>query len=870
MVGRVKSSIMAQLPEELDLYAGDLVTITHIVDKDWYRGESNGATGIFPKSFVEIVDESSVPSPPSATPEENNFMVSDTSSSFPQTEDTLSDSMSAAPHPAAIPAQPHPADMVPASLGYSAASIHPSTSPGATPGAKLTPAFTPQPTAETTNPATLLSKTSTAWKTVDEDDGDLFDDDYFKQNMPGLYSSKGDSSTPSAYAGDPPSALSAASGASSSLATTGSRYENIPASVPHVEAEPPVPFPPRPGEGQQPDQYRYQNIPAEPQHLREDGGAWSGGPEHSALMEQHNGLTKMNSLSQKVENYLSSSLHGESGTDQRAKSASGADHTWAYRGPSYTEDNTGIEPYGRAVFSFKAQYPNELTFKKGEIVHLVQHVDSHWTLGRSGDAEGIFPTSYVDIIVDCPHSEEQHFLTRPEVPPSALQVVQAVAQYDFQAEQAGDVSMKKGDFLTVIKEVDNNWVVVENTTGSKGMCPKNYLVILKETEPLEVREPQNKVPDSISDMVEEQQQQLGSAAEDVVQQRSRSASPHTTAVKRRSYTKDDFGIKKQDVEQVMARNMASFHATTKVAVGWQEKGGSSSGSGSVFTEREVSPGEHRQPETQNPGKPKPVVLPRQSKIVPPLKAAYSVPRTPSTPSTPTTPATPSTTPVTASTTAPTTPTTPATTPTPATLSTTAPVTPTTPNTPNTPSSTAPATPTTPNTPNTTTPATPTTSIATTTGIATTRTGPFTSTRPAPPPLIAPRTKVLPTSKPFVPPTAKPSQPASQPKPPTQPKPQMHPQLLSQTQPPLPNQPRPKPLSQHQPSTQSQPQPVYSQVKKTPKKSPEEVEVGESEKQCLNESANSASSSATFPDDVCQLSVASEATYSSGEREGEGD
>lgn len=41
-----------------------------------------------------------------------------------------------------------------------------------------------------------------------------------------------------------------------------------------------------------------------------------------------------------------------------------------------------------------------------------------------------------------------------------------------------------------------------------------------------------------------------------------------------------------------------------------------------------------------------------------------------------------------------------------------------------------------------------------------------------------------------------------------------------------------------------------------------MEAGESEKQCLSESANSTASSATFPDDVCQLSVASEATYSS--------
>ncbi|XP_063874664.1 dynamin-binding protein-like isoform X1 [Scylla paramamosain] len=879
MVGRVKSSIMAQLPEELDLYAGDLVTITHIVDKDWYRGESNGATGIFPKSFVEIVDESSVPSPPSALPEENSFMVSDTPSSFPQTGGTLSDSMLAAPYPSDTPAQPHTADTVPATLGYSAPTIHPSTGPGATPGAKLTPASAPQPVAESTNTAALLSKTSTAWKTVDVDDADLFDDDYFKQNMPGLYSSKGDSSAPSAYTGDTSSALSAASGASASLATTGSRYENIPVSVPEEEAKPSVPSSHYLGKGQQPSEYSYENIPLEPQRLGEDGEALSVGSEHSALLEQHNGLTKMNSLSQKVENYLSSSMLGESATDHGARTVSSSGHTWAYRGPSYTEDNTGIEPYSRAVFSFKAQYPNELTFKKGEIVHLVQHVDSHWTLGRSGDAEGIFPTSYVDIIVDCPHSEEQHFLARPEAPPSASQLVQAVAQYDFQAEQAGDVSMKKGDFLTVIKEVDNNWVMVENTTGSKGMCPKNYLVFLKETETesLEVREPQNKIPDSTSDMGEEQRSRL--LQEDVVHQRSRSSSPLSASGKRRSYNKDDFGIKKQDVEQVMARNMASFDATSKVAMGRLEKGGSSS---SVFTKREMSPGEHRQPDTQqNPGKPKPMVLPRHSKIVPPLKSAHSVPRTPSTPSTPTTPST--TTPATASTT----------TAISATPSTTAPATPTTPNTPNTPSTntanmpntpstTTPATQTTPSTttpatPSTTAPATPSTSISTTTYTTTARTGPFTSTRPAPPPLISPRTKVFSGSKSSPsdteasslhkpPPTAKPSQPASQPKPPTQPKPQLQPRPLSQTQPPLPSQPRPKPLSQHQPSIQPQPQPptqpVYSQVKKTPKKSQKEMEVGDSEKQCLNESNNSTTSSATFPDDVCQLSVASEATYSS--------
>ena len=42
--------------EEMDLVQGQVIKITEIIDKDWYRGESNGKTGIFPASFVRIID----------------------------------------------------------------------------------------------------------------------------------------------------------------------------------------------------------------------------------------------------------------------------------------------------------------------------------------------------------------------------------------------------------------------------------------------------------------------------------------------------------------------------------------------------------------------------------------------------------------------------------------------------------------------------------------------------------------------------------------------------------------------------------------------------------------------------------------------
>lgn len=822
------------------------------------RGESNGATGIFPKNFVDIVSESSVPSPPVVEPKESSFMVSDTPSSVSLTGGTSYDFMSATSYHNGTSAHSHPADSVPSlPEGFSSSSTHHSMSSAPPSDATLTSTSASQPVLDRTEPTVRLSNTSSAWKTIDTGDDDLFDDDYFKQNMPSLFSSKGGgSSVPPAHTIDTSS--SPASGASMSLPRTGSRYENIPVSVHSEKTSHVTPTSHCSSEGK-PDKYRYENIQAEESHgSREDFDKVIGGPNLSAFLEEE----RLNSLSQKVEDYLSSNLLEEGDTKPGMSSATGhTSNTWPCRGPSYTEDNTGIEPYGRAVFSFKAQYPNELTFKKGEIVHLLQHVDSHWTLGRAGDAKGIFPTSYVDIIVDCLHSEEQHFLTRPEAAPSAIQPVQVVAQYDFQAVQVGDVSMKKGDTLTILKEVDANWVIVENRTGSKGMCPKNYLSFFKG------RESQSQTPDSTPDASEERSRL---SHQDSAHQRSRSSSPFSASWQRRSYNKDDFGsIKRQDVEPVLAKNIASLGAPTKASVCQPEKKISES----VFVQREMSPAEEQKEVEgqQNTRRPKPTALPRQSKIPPvqtksdtensnkfqekgdsSIKASSPPPITTTTPST--------------------------------TVSATFAIT----------ASTNSAA----------TSLTSTTSTATTASATSSRTGSFSSSRPAPPPLIPSRTKLFTRSNSLqsdsapasvLRPPPRPTQPLTQsdpkpcqtqPQPPSQPQPKSQPSNQThsnESQPQLPSQTESSNESQLQSSSQlqlpSQPQsssqlqlkpssePVYSQVKR-PLRRNREKDDGKDSPSGMQHLNDSVSSTTSFPDDVSRLSVASEATYSSGKRKAE--
>ena len=60
----VVHSMQALLDEEIDLVKGQVIKITEIIDKDWYRGEIEGKCGVFPSSFVQIINEGSRPSPP--------------------------------------------------------------------------------------------------------------------------------------------------------------------------------------------------------------------------------------------------------------------------------------------------------------------------------------------------------------------------------------------------------------------------------------------------------------------------------------------------------------------------------------------------------------------------------------------------------------------------------------------------------------------------------------------------------------------------------------------------------------------------------------------------------------------------------------
>lgn len=76
------------------------------------------------------------------------------------------------------------------------------------------------------------------------------------------------------------------------------------------------------------------------------------------------------------------------------------------------------KPYALALYTFSGEEDGDLSFGKGELVELVGPVASGWLRGRVGDREGIFPSSFVEILrppnqTEKDESEGEHPAPKP-------------------------------------------------------------------------------------------------------------------------------------------------------------------------------------------------------------------------------------------------------------------------------------------------------------------------------------------------------------------------------------------------------------------------------------------------------------------------
>ena len=110
----------------------------------------------------------------------------------------------------------------------------------------------------------------------------------------------------------------------------------------------------------------------------------------------------------------------------------------------------------KCLYDFAAQLENDLTIYSGDIIKVTKQINSDWLAGIANNKAGQFPCSYVQQILQ------------------SLPNKVGIVLNNFTAEQDGDLSIKKGDIIGIIDNVDTNWIR-GFTNSRKGIFPAKFI-----------------------------------------------------------------------------------------------------------------------------------------------------------------------------------------------------------------------------------------------------------------------------------------------------------------------------------------------------------------------------------------------------------
>uniref|UniRef100_A0A8C3CTG2 Sorbin and SH3 domain containing 1 n=1 Tax=Cairina moschata TaxID=8855 RepID=A0A8C3CTG2_CAIMO len=129
----------------------------------------------------------------------------------------------------------------------------------------------------------------------------------------------------------------------------------------------------------------------------------------------------------------------------------------------------------RAKFDFKAQTLKELPLQKGDIVYIYKQIDQNWYEGEHHGRVGIFPRSYIELL---PPAEKAQ--PKKPAPLQVLEYGDAIAKFNFNGDTQVEMSFRKGERITLIRRVDENWYEGRiSGTSRQGIFPVTYVEVLK-------------------------------------------------------------------------------------------------------------------------------------------------------------------------------------------------------------------------------------------------------------------------------------------------------------------------------------------------------------------------------------------------------
>uniref|UniRef100_A0A3P8UUM5 SH3 domain containing 19 n=1 Tax=Cynoglossus semilaevis TaxID=244447 RepID=A0A3P8UUM5_CYNSE len=129
------------------------------------------------------------------------------------------------------------------------------------------------------------------------------------------------------------------------------------------------------------------------------------------------------------------------------------------------------------MFDFVPEGPGELCLKAGDIVTMVEPVDSEWYRGTCRGSTGFFPINYVKVLPDSPKT-----LPERKPKPSTLSGPRCVARFDFQGEHSDELSFREGDMIQLKEYIGQDWAKGQLGVLT-GLFPLSFVEVIEDLPP---------------------------------------------------------------------------------------------------------------------------------------------------------------------------------------------------------------------------------------------------------------------------------------------------------------------------------------------------------------------------------------------------
>ncbi|KAH8680260.1 hypothetical protein BGZ61DRAFT_551033 [Ilyonectria robusta] len=130
---------------------------------------------------------------------------------------------------------------------------------------------------------------------------------------------------------------------------------------------------------------------------------------------------------------------------------------------SAPKEKSSAERYtATAQYDFTSDDVDDIQFVEGEKIVNIDKVSENWWLGTNAKGErGMFPRNYVTALETVTVSS-----------------ITAVAEWDFEKSEDGEIGFSQGEYLTDITMNDRGWWIGTNAKGETGMFPGNRVYVI--------------------------------------------------------------------------------------------------------------------------------------------------------------------------------------------------------------------------------------------------------------------------------------------------------------------------------------------------------------------------------------------------------